>query len=284
MNDGPTCSSQSPLQLRLQALKGALTKSEAAIAQWLTLNEATLGAETGATVAARTGVSEITVSRFLRRLGYRGMAALKDDLQACGSAQLAAGDFYLRLLRGETGALIRRDAEAVLAIGAQVARAEWKQAIETIHAADDVYITGFQSVKGAAEDFSRRLSIIRDRVTFLSAHDTGLAEWISRSETNRCLILIDTVPFAREAERITRLAARTGMAVIVITGEINTWAETYTPLVFYVASGSRSYVESSGPLTSLLDLVTNSVAACDPKETKRRLAAWPAILRELDLF
>jgi DNA-binding MurR/RpiR family transcriptional regulator len=268
----------------LQRLEGGLTKSETVIAQWLTLNEATLGPETGATVAAKTGVSEITVSRFLRRLGYRGMTALKEDLQAGGAAQLAAGDFYLRLLTGELGAQIRRDAEAVLAIGRQVARPEWNQAMEAIHAADQVYVTGFQTVRGAAEDFSRRLSIIRERVSFVAAHETGLAEWIPGQQADRCLILIDTVPYAREAERITRLAANTGMKVVVITGEINTWAAEHTPFVFYVMSKVHSYVESSGPLTSLLDLVTHSVAACDPKAAKERLAAWPALLRELNLF
>ena len=72
----------SPLAARLRSISGGLTKSEAIIAQWLILNEATLGLETGASIAAKTGVSEITVSRFLKRAGYKGLAGLKEDLQA----------------------------------------------------------------------------------------------------------------------------------------------------------------------------------------------------------
>lgn len=274
----------SPLRLRLQAVGGELTKSEAVIAQWLTLNEATLGLETGATIAARTGVSEITVSRFLRRIGYRGMAALKEDLQARGAAQLSGGDYYTQLPEGEVGALIRRDAEAVLAIGAQVTRPEWVLAIDAIHGADEVFVTGFQTVKGAAEDFSRRLSIIRDRVRFVAAHESGLAEWIPGRLSNCCLILIDTVPYAREAEPMVRLAALAGMKVIVITEELNTWAAAHTPLVFFVVSKVHAYVESSGPLASLLSVVTHSVAARDPEAAQARLAGWPALLRELGIF
>lgn len=280
--DDPTQSS--PLLLRLQAIDGSLTKSEAVIAQWLGRNEATLGLETGATIAAKTGVSEITVSRFLRRLGYRGMAALREDLLTRGTAQLNGSDLYLRLLDGEIGTLIRRDAEAVLAIGTQVARPEWDQAIEAIHSADEVYVTGFQTVRGAAEDFSRRLTIIRNRVTFLVAHDSGLAEWLPGSPVKRCLILIDTVPYAREAESIVRLARSAGITVVVITEELNTWAAAHTPFVFFVVSKVHAYVESSGPLASLLSLVVHSIAARDPETAKARLAAWPALLRELGLF
>lgn len=284
MNDSTQPAPTSVLVPRLQALEGDLTKSEAILAQWLTRNEDTLGLETGATIAAKTGVSEITVSRFLRRIGYRGIAALKKDLQARGTAQLSGSDLYLRLLDGEMGTLIRRDAEAVLAISTQVSRPEWDQAIAAIHDADEVFVTGFQTVKGAAEDFSRRLSIVRDRVRFITAHDSGLAEWIAGSERRRCLILIDTVPYAREAEPMTRLAREAGMSIVIITEELNIWAAAYTPFVFFLVSKVHAYVESSGPLASLLSLVTHSVAARDPESARNRLSAWPALLRGLDLF
>ena len=55
---------QTPLGARLRAMGDILTKSEAVIARWLILNEATLALETGSSIAAKTGVSEITVSRF----------------------------------------------------------------------------------------------------------------------------------------------------------------------------------------------------------------------------
>ncbi len=279
--DGPDFS---PLMLRLEAVEGQLTRSEAVLAQWLRLNEAGLLAETGATIAAKTGLSEITVSRFFRRLGYKGVAGLKEDLRSRASAQLGGSDLYMRLMDSELGALIRHDAEAVLAIATQTERPEWQQAIDAIHDAEEVFVTGFQTVKGAAEDFGRRLSIIRPAVRLVAAHETGLSEWVEQPGARRCLILIDTVPYAREAEPIVRLARRAGMSVVVITEELNTWASAHTPLVFFVVNKVHAYVESSGPLVSLLSLVTHAVAAKNPERAKARLAAWPALLRELNLF
>ncbi len=274
----------SPLAVRINAVDGVLTRSETVLAQWLRLNEAALAMETGATIAAKTGLSEITVSRFLRRLGYKGITALKEDLRDGASARLGGSDLYLRLMDSELGTLIRRDAEAVLAIGNQIARPEWQEAVAAIHAADEVFVTGFQTVKGAAEDFSRRLAIIRPGVRFLAAHESGLAEWITAPAAQDCLILIDTVPYAREAEAIVRLARRSGMAVVVITEELNTWAAAHTPFVFFVVNEVRAYVESSGPLVSLLSVLIHAVAAQSPETAKARLAAWPGLLRELNLF
>ncbi|GAB1363046.1 MurR/RpiR family transcriptional regulator [Rhodobacter sp.] len=274
----------SPLAVRINAVDGVLTRSETVLAQWLRLNEAALAMETGATIAAKTGLSEITVSRFLRRLGYKGITALKEDLRDGASARLGGSDLYLRLMDSELGTLIRRDAEAVLAIGNQIARPEWQEAVAAIHAADEVFVTGFQTVKGAAEDFSRRLAIIRPGVRFLAAHESGLAEWITAPAAQGCLILIDTVPYAREAEAIVRLARRSGMAVVVITEELNTWAAAHTPFVFFVVNEVRAYVESSGPLVSLLSVLIHAVAAQSPETAKARLAAWPGLLRELNLF
>lgn len=272
----------SPLMLRLQAVQGDLTRSEAMLAQWLTMNEAVLGLETGASIAAKTRVSEITVSRFLRRLGYKGLPALKADLQSRGAAALPAAA-SIRLLDGETGDLIRRDAEAMLALSEQVARPEWAQAMAEIHSAAFVFVTGFQTVRGAAEDFARRLAIVRPGVQFVSPHDGGLAEWITLPP-GALLFLVDTVPYAREAERIVARAAALGMVVVVATDELNTWAAGHTPFVFHVAAKSGAFVESTGPLASMLNLVTHAVAAHDPASSRERLSRWPGLIRELGLF
>ncbi|MCU0827439.1 MAG: MurR/RpiR family transcriptional regulator [Tabrizicola sp.] len=272
----------SPLKLRLQAIDGDLTRSEAMLAQWLTLNEAVIGLETGASIAAKTRVSEITVSRFLRRLGYKGLSALKAELQSSAAASLPTVS-SIRLLDGETGDLIRRDAEAVLALSDQVARPEWVQAIAAIQQASHVYVTGFQTVRGVAEDFARRLAIVRSAVQFLSPHDGGLAEWIA-APPGALMFLVDTIPYAREAEPVVAQASRSGMVVVVATDELNTWAAAHTPFVFHVAAKSGAFVESTGPLASLLNLVTHAVAALDPERAKARLNVWPGLIRDLQLF
>lgn len=287
MSSSVATAPESTLSARLRAALPELTKSEAAIAQWLMLNEGTIGLETGASIAAKTGVSSITVSRFLRRLGYKGLSALKTDLQAsAANLHLDAVGRTLRLLDGEIGTLLKRDAEAVLGLGSQIARPEWTEAVVAVQAAPEVFVTGFQTVRGLAEDFTRRLSIVRPSVRFVSPHDAGLAEWIppTRHALRSCLVLVDTVPYARQAEPIVQLARQAGMSAVVITDELNTWAARHTPLVFFAATKVGTFLESTGPLATLLNLVTHAVAERDPKGTHQRLSRWPEVLRRLDLF
>jgi DNA-binding MurR/RpiR family transcriptional regulator len=278
----------SALAARLRGVQADLTKSEAMIAQWFLLNEATLAMETGASVAAKTGVSEITVSRFLRRIGFRGMAELKAEVGSpAAKLHIHAADRYMRLLDGELGALLKRDADAILGLGAQIARPEWDQAVAIIDAADEVFVTGFQTVRGLAEDFARRLGIVRGSVRYISAHDAGLVEWVPsarRAGEARALVLVDMVPYAREAEVVVRTARGLGIEVVVVTDELNSWAQAYTPFVFHASTKVGAFLESTGPLATLLNLVTHAVAGKDPAKARRRIASWPSVLRELGLY
>jgi len=288
MNQLPPSPEETPLAARLRSMTGGLTKSEAMIAQWLILNEATLGLETGASIAARTGVSEITVSRFLKRAGYKGLQGLKEDLQAAlVHAHVSPSDRYFRLLDSEIGAILKRDADAVLELAHEVEKPTWPQAIDAIASADEVFVTGFQTIRGIAEDFARRLAIVRGSVRFLSPHDGGLVEWIPsfrRAEETRCLVMVDMAPYAREALPILQTARGLGMQVVVVTDELNTWASAETPFVFHVVTKVDTFLESTGPMTTLLNVMIHEVAGRAPEKARKRIKDWPPIMRGLGLY
>ena len=55
-------------------------------------------------MAAKTGVGEITVSRFLWRAGFKGLQGLKGELQAAlVNTNISPRDRCFRLLDGEIG-------------------------------------------------------------------------------------------------------------------------------------------------------------------------------------
>lgn len=288
MNDMPETPEDSPLAVRLRSLSGGLTKSEGVIVQWLALNEATLGLETGASIAAKTGVSEITVSRFLKRAGFKGLQGLKEELQAVlVNTHISPSERYFRLLDGEIGSILKRDADAILALAHEVDKPVWPVAIAAIAAADEVFVVGFQTIRGIAEDFTRRLAIVRGTVRFLSPHDDGLAEWIPsfrRANEARCLVMVDVAPYAREALPIIKTARKLGMTVVVVTDELNTWAARETPLVFHVTTKVDAFLESTGPMTTLMNVIIHAVAGKSPEKARKRIKDWPPIMRELGLY
>ena len=266
-----------------------LTKSEARIARYILNNEARIGLETGVSLAAATDVSEITVSRFLNKLGLRGMRDLKEQLKmAPPESVIESAERFTRLLSGGESAMIEAEAGAIRKLSSQVARDEWEEMANCLFEADRIFVTGFQTVRGMAEDFARRLGVVRDAVRFLSVHEGGLVEWAPPAEsidgTRNVFVLVDIMPYAREAEKACKIARDLGFQVAVFSDEFNNWAYSYTNLVFHAESKTGTFLESTASLNSVLNLVVHAVAEREPETARTRVDNWTKLTKELELF
>ena len=71
-----------PFVSKIEELLPDLPKQEARVAQYLLLNRSDGSASRPGPPSPRsTGTSEVTVSRLLHRLGYRGMRGLKREIE-----------------------------------------------------------------------------------------------------------------------------------------------------------------------------------------------------------
>ena len=268
-----------------------LSNLEAQVAQYMVLNLGDLSFETGASLASKVGVSEVTVSRLLRRLGYEGMRGLKRELQSELSAQASFDEKTAPL---QTAAypfanVLELELKALRGVFQQCGGPGWDRLVDTIVAAERVYITGFQTVRGIAEDCARRLALAKSDVRFLSAHDGMLAEWLqTKSDAARrvgdCLIMIDVVPYAREAPVLAEFCRTTGRQTVIVTDELCHWAKDYTDHVVHARSRSGLFLESTVGITAALNLLVHSVAERSPEETEARLDHWKAMARSLNVF
>lgn len=266
-----------------------LSKSDAKIARFLIQNQTRLSMETGASIAKKTDVSEITVSRFLRKFGVQGMNGLRELLFRNGQDVLVgfSEERSRRLESGELGDIVRNEVDSLVDLLEQIATPKWKRTIGLIAGADRVYVTGFQTVRGLTEDFTRRLSIVRGQVQFMSAYDSSLAEWLPSGEGergSRVLIMADIVPYARESEKVSQFCVDEGIGLVIVTDDMNGWAQNYTEEVFYLRSKVGTVLETTGPMTTFMNLIAHAVAATNPERTKRRLAEWPKIVNRLDIY
>src|SRR5690606_27454890 len=81
------------LRQRLSHAAGTGTPGERVLAHYLLANLSSLPFETAATVAAKVGVSEASVGRFCRSIGYRHLKDLKSSLQVdLGERAWLSGD------------------------------------------------------------------------------------------------------------------------------------------------------------------------------------------------
>lgn len=118
-----------------------------------------------------------------------------------------------------------------------------------------------------------------------AAHPQGLRiPSRRRGSEARTLVLVDMVPYAREAEIIVRTARGIGIDVVVISDELNSRTQIYMPYIFHASTRAGAFLESTGRLATLLNLVTHAVAGRDPEKARQRISSWPLVLRDLGRY
>ncbi|WP_432454364.1 MULTISPECIES: MurR/RpiR family transcriptional regulator [unclassified Agarivorans] len=271
---------------KIQALIPKATKSEARVAQFILLNLDRISYETGASIAEKAAVSQITVSRFLKRAGYQGIASLKEALQKevipiqeSDNQRLPVDSFYRENFKHELQAMMR--------LYEQFETEHWQSLVACVSAASKVYVSGFQSIRGAAEDFSRRLSLARDSVQYLSPHDSMLAEWLAEvphsQQGYHALVILDVVPYAAESRKLCEEAQREGIQIVIITDEFCHWAVEYGAHIIYSKSKSGLFLESTWGIVLTTNMLVDAVAKRSPN-SEQRIKRWQEIAKRLDFF
>jgi len=271
---------------KLENVLPSLPKQEARVAQYMLLNVNTLGPETGKSLAIRVGVAEITVGRLMRRLGYNGTKDLKELLRqhyAVGGNTSAPKHDLAPHLRQ----VLEAEVSVIRNVFDQTTGEDWDKASELVSQSSSIFVIGFQSVRGLAKDFSVRLALARPNVHYLTPHDGMLGEWITpdqASSTSECLVLVDVVPYAKEAPELIRIAKEQGRKCIVVSDEFCHWSLNLADAVIYAPSNTGLYLESTIGINIALSLLTDVAARKDANISRQRLALWKKNARRLNLF
>ncbi|WCN12945.1 MurR/RpiR family transcriptional regulator [Marinomonas mediterranea] len=272
----------------IQALIPTLSNSEARVAQYILLNLDSIAYETGASIAEKASVSQITVSRFLKRAGFKGIASLKSTLQKeFIPVHLDASEANLKESRNKNSGQLKSELQAMVRLYEQFETEEWDTLVRRVSAANKVYVTGFQSIRGAAEDFARRLLLARNNVQYLSPHDGMLAEWIDYPTLGGskydALVIFDVVPYAGEGQKLCQLAQELGIQLVIITDEFCHWARQYNACSIYAKSKSGLFLESTWGLVLASNVLVDAVANKSTKANQRS-KRWQDLSKELKLF
>ena len=271
---------------KIKDLMPEMTKSEARVAQFILLNLDQISYETGASIAEKAAVSQITVSRFLKKVGYRGISALKEEVK---EINLHAGvqekkktekkSIYSNSLNIEVNSMMR--------LYEQFETESWSSLVNCVAAAKRVYVSGFQSVRGISEDFGRRLSLARDSVQYLSMHDGMLAEWLEYKLKvgmgYDALVIFDVVPYASEGRKLCEMAVEKGIQIVIISDEFCYWASEYNAHVIHSKSKSGLFLESTWGLALASNVLVDAVARKNPN-SDNRIKQWQEWAKRTDIF
>src|SRR5688572_2988707 len=255
------------LDAALRRHSATLSPAEQSIVLFMRQNLATIPFETGASIAEKAGVSEMTVLRFIRSIGFANLKALKDQLRARTPGENPAVDDALdrfRIRHDDLNHLhesLQLELRAVASAYELVATDRWPRIVELLADRKTVYVTGFQASKGLALDFANRLKYARPGVRFAEGMAGTFSEVLESDARQSCLILVDTIAYARRSLLLARKCKERKMPLVVVTDMFSHWAHEFTELVLEGHTHVNTFWDSSASLSVILNLLINSAAA-----------------------
>ena len=274
------------LDARLAATP-ARTPAERAVAGWLHAHARRLPFETAAGIAAAAGVSEMSVTRFLRRLGYANLREVKGEMATRAEAP---DDHWqrFRLPEGGDAAMARAlRAEVAALVGAYetATTPAFAVAAARIAAAERIHVAGFQASRGLALDFATRLKWARPGVRVADGASGTYAEIFAEPDAGAsCVVLVDTLAYAATPVRLAARCRVEGVPLVVVTDRYSDWAGAHTPHVLTASTQIGTFWDAAAPLAALLNLLLDAVTAAEGDKAAVRVERLTGLGRHFRSF
>lgn len=251
---------------RLTACMADATKAERALAAYMLANLNSLPFETAATLAAKVQLSEPSVGRFCRSIGYKHFKELKRDLQGdIGERPWLIGDrlkeYRERSKRGddELARGLEKEIAALVSNYELAHTREWKRAARRIAHVPEIIVAGFQTERGLAQYLVNQLQYLRAGVHLADLAGGNFSEVLLGDPRKVNLIIIEARRYSRLARRLAVEARDAKVTTTLITDSYCDWGHDLVSETFVVQTDLNQFWDSSAPMASLIALLINSI-------------------------
>jgi DNA-binding MurR/RpiR family transcriptional regulator len=274
---------------RLQKGFSGFTKAEKAVANYMLANLRQLPFETAASIAESVGVSQMTVGRFLRALGYNGLTELKTDLRDnLDRTPLLISDRIARIRRNgaKNSALwdnLELEVRSLVGAYELIGTPVWRRVVQRLASSAQVRVAGFQTVSGIAADFASRLEYLRPGVRSLDGRDGTFAELFAEG-AGALLVLIEMRRYTKLSHLLARKSLEKRVPLVIICDNNCHWARDYTNDVLVLNTTSTLFWDSQAPFVSLFNLLLNDVISALGDSVAKRTKLLAELQSSFDSF
>jgi DNA-binding MurR/RpiR family transcriptional regulator len=251
---------------RLTDCMTAGSKADRALASYMLAKLSSIPFETAATLAAKVAVSEPTVGRFCRTIGYKSFKDLKEQLREdIGDRTWLISDrlreFQQRTLAGEDqlAQSLQLEMAGLVAVYELAQTDEWKRTVKRLATSKAVYVAGFQTERGMAQFFANQLQYLRDRVHLMDLAGGNFSELLLADHEEACLVIFEARRYSRMARLLAMEARDTGIPTTLITDAFCDWGRDLVDEILVVPTEFNLFWDSTAQMASLTNLLMNGV-------------------------
>ena len=238
-------------------------------------------------LAKAVGVSNATVVRFAKSLGYKGFPELKRDIQREMRRKLRAADRMeetFAQLRGEENILaklINRDIKLLQETVQAVSYPDFHKAVELILHARKVFLIGLNASMALAYLLHFRLvRVKKDAHWIFLTGGTSLLEQLSFMQPDDVLIAIDFLQAPREIQTALQHAKKISASILGITDFPSSPIAKSAHVCLYAKRGLHSTVNSLTPAFSLVNALAIAVGWAKQSDSIKALTDLDRLLEE----
>ncbi|NER60808.1 MurR/RpiR family transcriptional regulator [Pseudomonas sp. MAFF212428] len=276
-----------PIKQRLEHSLQHAAASGRKIATYMLAHFTDLPFETSASLAAKIGVSESSVGRFCRSLGYEHLKALKHDLKDdLGDGPWLVGDRLqeFRQQQGKDEAERARSLElevAALVSVYEYSRTDaWHTVARRLAERRRVFVAGFQTERGIAQCMAHLLQYLRDGVQVVDGSAGHFGDVLLSAADDCALVVFEARRYSRHALILCRKAREAGIPVTLVTDTFCDWADANADEVFRIPTEFNLFWESTATMLSWGHLMVNEVCKKLGPDVEKRLDATAALHNE----
>lgn len=255
-----------------------MSNGQRLLGEYLLNDSAVLLASTAREVAVTVGVSESTVIRFAKELGYRGFPDLKRHLRKEIGPSLSASARMQKTFTGIAKSerfvakLIERDIELLRATIDSISDDVFEQAVRLILKAKRIFVVGFSSSFALASFIQFRLTRLGKDVHWLFlTGGTSLAEQLAQLKQDDLMIAIGFLRAPRETEAAMAHAKRVKALVLGITDSATSPIAKKSNVCLIARRGFHITVNSMTAPFSLVNALMLAVAGAKKHESLKAL-------------
>lgn len=236
-------------------------------------------------LADRAGVSESTVLRFCRALGYKGFLEFSRSVQRAVEKEISHAGYFRQSLDAERAAplhkvsqtLVDTDLANLTRLSRNFPSESVKKTVEHMLRCKKIGILGRMSAYPLTVYFEQLLSKITDKMESLGNSEVIQASTVAKMNADNLVFCIAFPRYPRTIVQLAALAAEKGATVIgITTNELSPVAE-HADVLFPVPVSIVSYIDLLTPVMTLINVICTEFGHAQHALTEKHLNAYDAV-------
>ena len=225
-------------------------------------------------VAKRLEVSEATISRAARHLGYRDFKEMKNEIIGQKTGKGAAGKIAGTLLKTQgfdIGKWFAMQQECLSSTLENFDQKEFSRAVSQIQSARNIYIHGKNASASSAQLLFFRLRRLGYKVFMVPSGGSEVIEGIVHAGEGDLVIIFSYSKVSAEGKMILEYAKTAGYITMAFTSRLYAPQEQRADINLYVYRGEKEEFHSMTAPAAMIDALILALSEKDQGDTARNL-------------